>query len=81
MEDVMELFFELPYAGFKKCGHKVMPAQFWNWLERQSRSQRKAIKELFHVVAFTVAMGIAFLIGLGLMIVGMYIAERIGIEL
>ena len=45
------------------------------------RSQRKAIKELFHVVAFTVAMGIAFLIGLGLMIVGMYIAERIGIEL
>lgn len=33
------------------------------------------------VVAFTVAMGIAFVIGLGLMIVGMYIAERIGIEL
>lgn len=81
MEDVMELFFELLYAGFKKCGHKVMPERLWNWLERQSRSQRKAIRELFHVAAFTVAVGIAFLISLGLMIVGMYIAERIGIEL
>lgn len=38
MEDVVELFFELLYAGFKKCGHKVMPERFWNWLERQSRS-------------------------------------------
>lgn len=81
MEDVMELFFELLYAGFKRCGHKVMPERFWKWLECQSRSQRKAIKGLFRVAAFTVAMGIAFLICMGIMIVGMYIAERIGIEL
>ena len=81
MEDVMGLFFELLYAGFKKCGHMVMPERFWNWLERQSRSQRKAIRELFHVAAFTVAMGIAFLICMGIMFVGMNVAERIGIEL
>lgn len=81
MEEVMELFFELLYAGFKRCGHKVMPERFWSWLERQSRSQRKAIKELFHVVAFTVAMGSAFLICMGIMFVGMYVAERFGIEL
>ncbi len=81
MEEVMELFFELLYAGFQRCGHKVMPERFWSWLERQSRSQRKAIRELFHVVAFTVAMGIAFLICVGIMFVGMYVAERIGIEL
>lgn len=43
--------------------------------------QRKAIRELFHVAAFTVAMGIAFLICVGIMFVGMYVAERIGIEL
>lgn len=81
MEEVMELFFELLYAGFKRCGHKVMPERFWSWLECQSRSQRKAIRELFHVVAFTVAMGIAFLICVGIMFVGMYIADRFGIEL
>ena len=81
MEEVMELFFELLYAGFQRYGHEVMPERFWNWLERQSRSQRKAIRELFHVVAFTVAMGIAFLICMGIMFVGMYVAERIGIEL
>ena len=58
MEDVMELFFELLYAGFKKCGHKVMPERFWKWLERQSRSQRKAIKALLYTASFVVAVGI-----------------------
>ena len=81
MEDVVVFFFELLYEGFKRCGHKVMPERFWSWLERQSRSQRKAIRELLHVVAFTAAMGIAFLICVGIMFVGMYIADRIGIEL